>query len=508
MMNGKVESSEERQQYKNAFILLLVVVPLFCALYRFPQDDGLRHVGLAFGNLTSWGDVYPYSVFERFRDYDPWYGYDLSLKAIAGLLKLLPLSTLTLSFLLAKFLVLTFLLLFLYLVVSRSGILDEIKDLTTFTLALVILLVLLTPPLQRAMTIRPFILGTLFLLYSIDQKGMANGAVSALVLSFFYPYLSWLYILPAAFGHFVRGDKKFALGAMLFMVPFLLMQPSSFWGFQVALVSSDSVRNGLALNIGEFDFTLKTAFFYSYLASFIILYPKFSQKNGHLKYAIFLTLIYLAPALKYVRYFWDLILPLVFVCFAKDILRVLLEPYRKSITLGRSTMLYYFGWIQSFSRPGAEGAGSGEGTDEARSEISLKPYLAAGYLFIFAIFIFFNIKEIRSLRSFRQGLAAVPQNALVLSSFNLQYKTLFVRPDLRIVPSCEAGFAAQFIAKEYADFINRGLVSRLSKKAGIRYYLDDRNYYIDPREGKYLKFSTENGYFTVWEIVGFNPGGA
>ena len=55
---------------------------------------------------------------------------------------------------------------FFYLVLQRSGILEEIKDQDTFTVAYVILIVLLVRPFLRIMIIRPFAYGSFFLLYA------------------------------------------------------------------------------------------------------------------------------------------------------------------------------------------------------------------------------------------------------------------------------------------------------------------------------------------------------
>jgi hypothetical protein len=47
-----------------------------------------------------------------------------------------------------------------------------------------------------------------------------KGAVSAGALIFLYPYLSWFYILPVVFCHFLIGSKKYAAGALIVLVAF------------------------------------------------------------------------------------------------------------------------------------------------------------------------------------------------------------------------------------------------------------------------------------------------
>jgi hypothetical protein len=259
-------------------------------------------------------------MFEELKDYNPWYGYELSLRLIAGILRYLPISLLTLKFSLAKSLSLLFSSVFCYLVIQRSGMLGEIKDRVSFTLTVIILVALLVLPLGRISLARLFAFGTFYLIYSADEKGILRGFLSSLVLTFFYPYLSWFYILPAVFAHFIKGDKKFVLGGILFIIIFLLLQPPSFWGFQIAIVKSEVVRDAISAKIQEFGYTLKFFPFYIYLAGFIIIYAKFSKDLRSLGYLTILILLYLLPAFKYRRYFLDLILPLFFVSFGKDLL--------------------------------------------------------------------------------------------------------------------------------------------------------------------------------------------
>lgn len=489
------------QQYKKVFIFILFIIAVLSCLYNLPEDDGLRHVGLAFGNLTSWGDVYPFSIFEEFRGYDPWFGYDLTLKIIADILKFLPLSTLTLSFLLIKTITLLFSIVFLYLVIGRSGLVDEIKDRDTFTLAFIILFTLLVFSFLRITIARPFAFGTFFLLYSTGRKGIARGALSSLILTFFYPYLSWFYIVPVSFVHFIKGDKKFAMGAISFMILFLLMQPSSFWGFQIELVKSDIVRNGINVKIREFFFTFKQLPPYLYLTGFLILYLGFSKKARKLNYTNILLLIYLVPAFKYSRYLYDLVLPLLFVSFGKEILQVLTEPYRKSISSWKTIILYNFDKIKKFRKQKPAQSGPMKAGNNEKSETNLKPYIAIAYLPFFALLIVNNFNQLASFKSFQDVLTPVPQNSLILTSFNQQYKILFVRPDLRIIPSCEMGFASQYVSKEYANFFNKGTLLPLCRKTGVKFFLENRDIYINPEQGQFLKPVKKNSSLTLWAFL-------
>jgi hypothetical protein len=476
---------------------------LIC-LWRFPADDGLRHVGLAFGNLTSWGDVYPFSIFEDFKDYDPWFGYDLSLKLIAGILKHLPVSLLIQKFFLTKRLSFLFSLAFCYLILVRCGLLAGIKDRQTFTLAVIIFIALLGSPFGRISLARPFAFGTLFLIYSVGQKGVIRGFLSSLALTFFYPYLSWFYILPVAFCHFAKGNKKFALGAVSCLIIFLWLQPSSFWGFQVALVNSDVVRKAIDLKISEFQPTLTDPSFYFYLAGLLIFYPKASKDVRKLNYVNILILIYLLPALKYIRYFLDLTLPLLFVNFSKELFSILIEPYQKFTAAWKDIIAGWLNHVKTSNVWMLIKPGNTRFHQKSIPGRSIKPYIVSTYLIICALLVYNNSRQIDSFTEFGYGLMPVNEGSLVLASFNLQYRILYLRPDLHVIPSCEMGFAEKSVLKEYLDFLNRGLFSPLSRKTGAKYLLESNDVFINPQDGKFLKLMKKNGRIRVWKIL--NPG--
>jgi hypothetical protein len=179
--------------YQKAFLVCLSVIVIAWTLLRIPSDDGLRHIGLAFGDLKSWGDVYPFSRFEEFKDYDPWYGYDRSLHWAATPFKILPIPELVSKFILIKILSMIFPALLLCLALKRSGLMARINDKKTSALVLMVMLFFLGYAFQRSAIARPFIFGTLFLLYSIGRRGFIKGVVSSALLTFFYPYLMVLY---------------------------------------------------------------------------------------------------------------------------------------------------------------------------------------------------------------------------------------------------------------------------------------------------------------------------
>ena len=489
------------EPYEKIFKLTLLIIIILNIFYLFPPDDGLRHVGLAFGNFTSWGDVYPYSIFEEFKDYDPWFGYDLALRIIARTLKYLPIPLLTLKFFLTKSISFLLSLIFFFLVLDKSRILSEVKDRHTFTLAIICVVTLLSFSFFRIMIARPFVFGTFFLIYSVGQKGLVRGFLSSLCLAFFYPYLSWFYILPVAFTHYIRGDRKFALGAISLMVIFLLIQPASFWGFQIALVNSDIVRSAINTKIGEFSSILKFLPFYLYLAAFIIIFPYFSENVRRLNFANVLILLYVFPSLKYNRYFFDIILPLLFISFGSELVRIFSEPYQKLISSWRTVIKSWLKNIKASIKWVPKETEKTKSETNPKTDWSLKPYIIVTYLAIFSLLLYINFKQIHSLKEFRDGLSPVPQKSLVLTNFNLQYKILFLRPDLKLIPSCEIGFTRDAISKEYINFLNEGGLSKISQKTGAKYFIESKNTYVNPKDGKFLKLLKTNGDLKLWRVL-------
>lgn len=491
---------------KKVFIITLFAAAVYSSLLSFPVDDGLRHVGKAFTqDFISWGTVYPYSSFEDLADYNPWYGYDKLLSVIASFLKQIPLAETALKFILVKVLSFIFLSFFLYLVISRSGILagvktkDKIKNKELFVVALIIMLIMLYLPCQRILSIRPFIFGTFFILYSIDQKKFFPGIFSSVALSFLYPYLSWFYTIPVAFAHLIRGSKKFAGGVLLATITFLYLQPPSFWKFQTALFSSGKIRSLLDDKISELASTWHSLLFYLFLVGFAVIYPKFRARAKKMHYRNLLIIIYLVPSLKYLRYFIDLMLPLLFISFSKEILYIMLEPFQRLITDWKNILKNSFCKL-SFKKQKKSLLKTHEDREKTAG-ISLMPYIIIAYAFITAMFVYQNYEKFSALKKFKADLSAVPIGSLVLTDFGLQYKMLFVRPDLHIIPSCEIGFPKKEIKEAYIDYQNNGKLIALACKTRAKFLVEQKKKYINPEAGRYLKPVKKSNDLKVWEII-------
>ncbi len=485
---------------KKIFIIALLAVAVYSSLLSFPIDDGLRHVGEAFmSDFISWGTVYPYSSFEDLGDYNPWFGYDKLLSLTASFLKQIPLTETALKFIFVKTLSFIFLSFFLYLVLSRSGIADKIKTKEVFAPALIIMLIMLQLPCQRILSIRPFIFGTFFILYSIDQKGFFPGLFSSAALSFLYPYLSWFYTIPVAFAHIIKGSKKFAGGILLIIIGFLYLQPLSFWKFQAALFFSGKIRSLIDDKISELASTWQSLLFYFFLAGFIAIYPRFRARVKKMDYRNLLIIIYLVPSLKYLRYFIDLMLPLLFVSFGREILYIMLDPFQKLIADWKNIFKNSFRKL-SFKKQ-KQGLLKTSGDKEKESGRSLMPYIIIAYAFITAIFVYQNYEKFSALKKFKADLCAVPAGSLVLTDFGLQYKMIFVRPDLHIIPSCEIGFPEKEIKDAYIDYQNNGELIALACKTRANFWVEQKKMYINPEDGRFLKLVKKSDNLKVWKII-------
>jgi hypothetical protein len=179
-------------------------------------------------------------------------------------------------------------------------------------------------------------------------------------------------------------------------------------------------------------------------------------------------------------------------------LKALLEPYRKLT----SHLKWSFGFWKNTLVTGLQNLKLlGTRTDRQRVNINLKPYLLILYALVSVPVIQLNHKEFSSLRKFQADLSVIPTGSVVLTHFNLQYKILYVRPDLRIIPSCEMGFAKNCIRKEYLQFMNEGEVLPLARKTNARFLLEPKGMYINPQNGKSLRIVKKGKNLKIWKVL-------
>jgi hypothetical protein len=121
---------------------------------------------------------------------------------------------------------------------------------------------------------------------------------------------------------------------------------------------------------------------------------------------------------------------------------------------------------------------------------------------VFAIVIKANLDQFNIINKNEKLLSSIPKNSTILSSFNQQYDILFVRPDLKIIPSCEIGLPSRSIHDEYIAFFKSGAFRALASKTGVAYLVEAQDMYLDPRECRYLQFMDNYNKIRVWKILG------
>jgi hypothetical protein len=176
-----------------------------------------------------------------------------------------------------------------------------------------------------------------------------------------------------------------------------------------------------------------------------------------------MILLFLPYSLRYIRYFLDVVLPLLFVAYAAPLTRILREPF--------DTAVSWWQGVLRRARPRRDRAPQAPGAAaRARGgELALPALYGAALLGLVA---WINALEYAALDAFRRELDGVPRHELVLTDFNLQYQLLFVRPDLRLVPSPTMGTEPEDLQKEYEAFY-RGEVCALARRIGAGYLAEN-----------------------------------
>jgi hypothetical protein len=483
------------------FFLVFLIILSFTCFLSFPIDDGLRHVGVAFSGESSWGNVYPFSYFSEYSELSPWYGYDLVLRNCPSFIQDAPLKPTTIKFFFVKTFSLILVFTVFVVLISKSEILSEIKSFQSFILSIICVIFFLALFLSRSMSLRPFIFCTIFLVYSFGQSGYLKGAVSAGALIFIYPYLSWFYILPVVFCHFLIGNKQYAAGALIVLVLFLFFQPLSYWNLQAGIFASGSIRKQMDVNITELSIALSSFYCVLVLIGLILSYPVLHNSQKLLNYGDLLLLAYLLPSIIYIRTFIDVFLPLAFVTYSKCLISIL-NPKLSSTTVywkafldeARSEVFAKLPQRILIQIKRIENSGQ-------RSNISLKPIILILFALVFAFMLKINFDQLKAINETEEFLSNIPQNSTILSSFNQQYNILFVRPDLKIIPSSEIGMPSYTIRDEYIAFFKFGQFKNLASKTSASYLIEAKDNYIDPREGRFLQFVGNYNKMTIWKIL-------
>jgi hypothetical protein len=457
---------------RRAFVLALALVSVLLALYLVPVDDALRHVGVAFADGRAWGDVYPHSEFARFPLYNPWWGYDAALRVLGDALAALPLDRLARQFLALKLLSTLWIGAFLWCCTRRARIAARIADARTFLVAVGVTALLLSLPLQRFAAARPFAFGTLFLLYAVGRAGAWRGFASAALLTALYPYLAWMYVAAAALAHVWRGSRAFALGALAAgTIGVVAFRPGDLVGLLGALVHAGTVRADLwsTFRITELEplwhhpFTLGM---YMLVAAWFA--PRLGREARRLRTEHVIAACFLPASLVHARYFVDVVVPLLFVAHGAEAVGA------ASATLARLAARPRGG------TPDAPGAPDPNAMPSGGRGYALRALLAIACVVVLGALVVRSAEQHRNLARTERALAPLPRGARILTEFNLQYRVLYARPDLSLVPSSELGFPHPDIRDAYVAYIAHGRACTLAERVDAAYLVNTPSQRLAP----------------------------
>jgi len=466
----------DRRDLARALRIALGLIPVLLGLYRLPADDGLRHVGLAFGPERAWGEVYPYSAFSELGSYDPWGGFDRALRALAWAAHALPLERLAQQLCVVKLLGVAWPLVLLVLCVRRARLERALDDLASLGCAIAVMVGLLGFAVQRVGTIRPFALGTFVLVYAVGKRGFLRGALSAAFVIAVYPYLAFVYTGPLAVGHALRGSKSFALGVVAATAVATLLAPHAQWTMLAALAEATVTRAQMGVAIGELRSAASVPWLLvTLLVLAALVVPRLPASSRALRVEHVMALCFVPAALMHVRYLGDVVLVLVFVAHGADLtglLRALVAD-----TAAR--------WAALRGSGGAPTPTMATGASPLRPSAAspvLRAALVAAYLGCALVLGRVILAQHAELARRGRELSALPHGARVLTEFNLQYQMLFVRPDLELVPSCEIGVPSASVREPYVAYFARGRVCELARAVGAQYFVEARGKYLDPTD--------------------------
>ena len=103
--------------------------------------------------------------------------------------------------------------------------------------------------------------------------------------------------------------------------------------------------------------------------------------------------------------------------------------------------------------------------------VNLRPAIAVTSLLLVALLAGVASERHRDDAGLAKVLETIPKGSLVLTTFNLQYRLLFVRPDLRLVPSCEMGFPTETILADYRRYLDKGDPCGLAQRIGAEWFV-------------------------------------
>lgn len=399
-------------------------------------DDGLRHLTFAANKevMKSWGDVFPYSLFN---DYDPWFLWHYLLET---LLIIIPIEFIHIFI---NTIVLTIFMYYIY-----KHVRQEINfDFASLTYLIVFLVALFTS--YRYIILRPDLLSGLFIFVVLLMK---NRFLPIFILTLLYgPFYYLFFLYTGSIGLVFMVQKKWRsfLGiftaSILVLIFFLFHNYEGYISTVINILTDQSLRMGLKVSEGKplFDFL-------SYLNYFILLplfaiivvgliYYKYEYfKNNSLATFLLITSILWVNQYRYFQLFSPLILVYFLAIIVNFDKRKLFRTTRKYFIISKR----YF----SYSKKAF------------LFYIVLIPYIIGVVAYMFS--------DLSSKKTIEEGSFYKSEEfnnkTVLLNELNLDvYRGLYHNPTIKFVPSCSIGWF------DNSDPSMKDIYIRMQKNKGI-----------------------------------------
>lgn len=428
---------------KNTFkIYIHYLIYLFCAMaFAFSldmsmTDDGLRHLSFGLNEevMKSWGDVFPYSLFN---EYDPWFMWHKLIFFISLLFDKSHIH-----------IVINCISLFLLMILVDKHLKKSLNYNFDSLLYLVVFsIVYLTA--SRYLMVRPDLLSGLYILSALllSKRVLFLFFITLLYGPFYY--LFFLYTGSIAFVYLIQKRFKafysVVLGSILSLAFYLIYDFENYLYTVKNILLDQQLRMGLEVGEGKplFDlfghinyFILLPLFF---LFSFFLIYKYYEYfKKNELTLFLLITSILWVNQVRYYLLFLPLFFILGFSFFVNLDKKRAFRNVRKYYILTKK----YF----SYSK---------------KAKIF---YIIAIPYTIFALS--FSIgnksvnKQIEEASFFKQDY--FDNKTILLNRLNTDlYKALYYNPSLKFVPSCSVGWF------DNQDFEIKDIYIRMQKDNGI-----------------------------------------
>ncbi len=284
------------------YFIFFVILGAFIYVFKpVPTDDFLRHIRfIDYKALGGYAYMFPNSYFSNLT-FDPWYGFDL----IAGQLKYC-LGRDNAVFLLESAASLLFLSALLF---NLKGSLDK----HLFPLITIFLFIFFVNAFPRLSNIRPATFMAILFLFALRGKHFLAGMLGTMVAASFY-WLYFLYSLPLALAHYIKGKKSFSYGLLTGTIISLIAW-LYFTDFTYAHTVTHLIKSMLfsreAIKISENALFIRAIFYpLPFLLIFTAALTIFYTRRVDL---CIVLLIFSLPLSLQVRYFLDLSAPLIFI---------------------------------------------------------------------------------------------------------------------------------------------------------------------------------------------------